>query len=1278
VDAPFGTLSLAVLMAAVLWIAVPASASADLSFCSPGAGAGQCNKPEGVAVDSSSGRVYVTDGANNRVDVFEADGTFVFAFGWGVDTGAAELQTCTAASECRAGLGGSANGQFHRPRAIAVDNDGASPSQHDVYVFDSLNFRVEKFGPEGNFTLKFGSPGSGEGQFGDGEDPIAVGSGGNVYVGDTRGSESEGLKPRVEKFDEGGTFGEALELGQHGRLKEGGLAVASSGAIYAAFDGAEGIFKYHPNGTEYSAPYPLASGHPFESLAVAPSGDVYAGQTEQKAGPKGGGWHLFAHFDAAGNVVRRFHYEERRSLSGLAFFHSEAGDVYTTEASIFGGESVRYLSSPSPGPLVASLEANAVGNVAATLGAEVNPEGKATKYGIEYVSKKSFDEEGGFASPQTKSSPEEEIANADFALHYVTTQIGCPEPLSEAAEGKCLEPGTTYRFRIVAANADGPGEGEVEGEFTTKPPAEFSATYATEVGTDSARLSAAVNPFEVPATGYFEYVDDASYQESGFAAATEVPDVKNGAAPLEFPSDEGAVTRRVILYPLDQGTAYHYRVVVGNPLGEPVVGPSHTFATFDLPENESCENDAFRSGAAAFLTDCRAYELVSPLEKSNGDIVPLEQPSTHAPAALDQSAVSGEKLAYSSYRAFGDAESAPYISEYIASRSPESGWESHGISPPHGRLLLNVPNQLESEFRAFSPDLCEAWLRTTAEPLQAEKAIKGFPNLYLRHDRECGAESYEALTTAEPGHESPPPFPAQHYVSLELQGVSAAGTHAIYAVTDNLTFDAPDLDAKKLQLYEWVKGQAKPRFVCILPDGSSYEQGCSAGEAADMSGSGQTGRFHNAISADGRRIFWTAATNTSGVGPGRIYVRIAGTKTVAVSKAAEQEAGTNASEYVTAAHDGSKAIFRTGERLYEVDLVEEGGNVVPQTRLIADKVTGVMGTSEDASRIYLVSAEALAPGASEGDSNLYLYDAGEGGGSFRSIGQLAGTDLNTTPSPVAIEPIRRSARVSSDGLHLAFTSFAPLTGYDNLDAESGKPDTEVFLYDATGDGGAGKLICASCNPTGARPQGVNIGESGHEFWAAGQIPGWENALYASRALSDDGSRLYFQSSDVLSPRDSNGTQDVYQWEAEGVGRCSAEIPSYVPASGGCVDLISSGRSPYPADFVDASPDGHDVFFSTLSSLLPQDYGLVDIYDARVDGGFPLEEGTVAQCEGEACQAAPEAPNDPTPASSSFEGSGNVVEPSAIKTHCAKGRVRRRGRCAKKTSRPRHQKRRGAR
>ena len=82
-------------------------------------------------------------------------------------------------------------------------------------------------------------------------------------------------------------------------------------------------------------------------------------------------------------------------------------------------------------------------------------------------------------------------------------------------------------------------------------------------------------------------------------------------------------------------------------------------------------------------------------------------------------------------------------------------------------------------------------------------------------------------------------------------------------------------------------------------------------------------------------------------------------------------------------------------------------------------------------------------------------------------------------------------------------------------------------------------------------------------------------------------------------------------------------------------------SPSESEFWEASPDGSDVFFTTAQSLVARDPGSVDLYDARVQGGFP-EAAAPAACEGEACQSPPPAPEAKTPASSAFRGAGNLA------------------------------------
>src|SRR4029077_11145476 len=118
---------------------------------------------------------------------------------------------------------------------------------------------------------------------------------------------------------------------------------------------------------------------------------------------------------------------------------------------------------------------------------------------------------------------------------------------------------------------------------------------------------------------------------------------------------------------------------------------------------------------------------------------------------------------------------------------------------------------------------------------------------------------------------------------------------------------------------------------------------------------------------------------------------------------------------------------------------------------------------------------------------------------------------------------------------------------------------------------------------------------------------YEEPAVLLRHFSSDGSRVFFESVAALLPRDTNGVQDVYEWEQQGVGSCQGSSATFSASSGGCLYLVSSGTSPQPSFFADASASGSDVFFFTFQPLVGQDVdGLVDVYDARVGGGFAAQ------------------------------------------------------------------------
>jgi len=82
----------------------------------------QLSQPSDVAV-SDDGRIYVVDGVNSKIRIFNQSGQAMTSFG----------------------SAGSGNGEFRNPLGIDLDRSGR------VYIADSGNHRVQIFGPDGNF-----------------------------------------------------------------------------------------------------------------------------------------------------------------------------------------------------------------------------------------------------------------------------------------------------------------------------------------------------------------------------------------------------------------------------------------------------------------------------------------------------------------------------------------------------------------------------------------------------------------------------------------------------------------------------------------------------------------------------------------------------------------------------------------------------------------------------------------------------------------------------------------------------------------------------------------------------------------------------------------------------------------------------------------------------------------------------------------------------------------------------------------------------------------------
>jgi hypothetical protein len=364
----------------------------------------------------------------------------------------------------------------------------------------------------------------------------------------------------------------------------------------------------------------------------------------------------------------------------------------------------------------------------------------------------------------------------------------------------------------------------------------------------------------------------------------------------------------------------------------------------------------------------------------------------------------------------------------------------------------------------------------------------------------------------------------------------------------------------------------------------------------------------DAVSADGTRVYFTHGAN--------LYLR-AGGETVQVDAAAG-----GGGSFESASRDGALAYYTAAGHLYRfgapggtsTDLTPGGG------------VQGVLGTSPDGTHTYFQSAAGL-----------------------QHVQGASVSALGIDADPADYPPATGSARVGANG-NLAFLAAAEWPGADNAG------HAQAFLYSPTAD----TLACVSCNPTGIRSKG-----------AARIAPPTRNgtgpsasSAYRPRALSDAGTRFYFESPDPLVLGDTNNALDVYQWQAQGSGECTRP--------GGCVALISSGRASGGSRFLDASAGGEEVYFLTGESLIKADPGAADVYVARIGGGFP-EPSPPIPCLGDACQPIPAQPADPVMATALMRAE---VNPPLRYVRAKNAKQQGKGKKPRKAKKTRNQKNKG--
>ena len=364
-----------------------------------------------------------------------------------------------------------------------------------------------------------------------------------------------------------------------------------------------------------------------------------------------------------------------------------------------------------------------------------------------------------------------------------------------------------------------------------------------------------------------------------------------------------------------------------------------------------------------------------------------------------------------------------------------------------------------------------------------------------------------------------------------LMGVSDDGTRAFFETDESLA--SADTDTGH-DVYERAGGQTT--LVSTGPDGGN---GAFWSDFVDAS-------------TDGKHVFfetYESLVSADTDSAADVYERANGQTTLVSCSPDGGNADFDAS-LADASADGTRVFFETRESLVSAD--SDGVQDVyeradGQTTLVSagpdggngDRDVYLEGASADGTRVFFETDESLV--AADTDLTWDVYEHAGGQTMLASTGPAA-TDGDFDAS---------FADASADGTRVLFESEASLVSADT--------DLLWDVYERAG----GQTTLVSTGPAGGN------GDFDADFAGA----------------SADGTRVYFETREVLVTGDSYTSRDVYE------------------RADGQTTLVSTGptaaNGAHRADFEGASDDGSHVFLGTLESLAGNDAdGAWDLYDAR--------------------------------------------------------------------------------
>jgi hypothetical protein len=413
------------------------------------------------------------------------------------------------------------------------------------------------------------------------------------------------------------------------------------------------------------------------------------------------------------------------------------------------------------------------------------------------------------------------------------------------------------------------------------------------------------------------------------------------------------------------------------------------------------------------------------------------------------------------------------------------------------------------------------------------------PEVMASTDTDSSVDAYMRSGPAPPVHLTDNPLAPDAPVDTFLSTISADGTHAYFSSKENLV--ATDTDVDAVDAYERTPTGAlvhlsDSRMGADFNDVTAYVQ---------------------AVTPDGRHVFFDtyeplvasdtdASSDTYDYGPAGL---------IQVTDGPGPDAAGFSATFKRASDDGSRVYFETREKLLPAD-TDAAADVYLRTAagvtLLTDTPTGpdaeqearLLDVTPDGASVVFETREPLA--ATDTDTTLDVY---------RRAASGALTHISDNPTRPDNAVAAYYGGRSADGATVVFGTAEPMAASDTDTA------SDAYLR---------------------RPDGTLVHVS--------DGPGTDQNVDAStHAISLDGTRVVFQTSEPLAPTDTDSTADSY----------------LRPAAGALVHLTDDPTGADEASdsaVLATSPDATRVVFATKERFAPSDTDTAyDIYERLPDG-----------------------------------------------------------------------------